>query len=423
MSPELKDALRPLLKRAWEAGVAHGRAHQFSSDAAERFTTYFAADDDGYYPGDMHAQFGLNVQTFADRSHLVRKQITRSDGHRTWVWVNPDKGKHAGKGDTPKKKGADHNPTLDAETAVSHAINAPHELSADHVERLAEHLETLPRDRLKEIAKGVRAKVGGLKMDLVNRLLAHVGAQANPDAAPGGAIARGDAVTRRWKLDAPPEKPKVGQWDAWKKPGESPKDSAPNLPTTVDKPTTVGNNTPVPATPAGGTNGGETMDERTQKIAARLQGQYPALPPERVAALAATVKPGEGGVPNDAASHAAASKQAASEHAESLYPTPAMPALTGASDAQASFADATRQKFVTAIRNKLVALEVNAAARRGDGGDDSSVAAQQKQLASWLDRISRVTSAKKILDAKDTDFTNISANVADIVAKKLGVSL
>ena len=164
----------------------------FSADDVERFTDYFSEDEDGYYSGHVHRYFGMDLKTFADRSHLRRVQITRKDGHRTWVWVNPNKKKPDERkpgAEKPKaertshpenvaKPTSDYHPTADSETAVAKALANPDSLTIDHVIDLSDHLEKLQKSKVKAILKGVGEKVGGLKHELVDRLLEHLRGEA-----------------------------------------------------------------------------------------------------------------------------------------------------------------------------------------------------------------------------------------------------
>ena len=165
------------------------------------------------------------------------------------------------------------------------------------------------------------------------------------------------------------------------------------------------------------------MDDRTLHNTARLKKFFPALSDAALAAHAAAILPSAGGGNDETAYHASlsAAGKAASEIA---HPTPAMPDLDAASDSQRDFANTVRSRQVTAIRARLAALEVNAGRNRMDGEPvHAFVSAKQADLAAWLTRLASVKSARRILDAKDHDLSNVSPVVADIVAKKLGVAL
>lgn len=66
-----------------------------------------------------------------------------------------------------------------ARTAWHQAAADPSKVKAEHLPALAEHLKRLTRDELREIGRGLEQRVGGLKRDVVARLLAHVGADPN----------------------------------------------------------------------------------------------------------------------------------------------------------------------------------------------------------------------------------------------------
>lgn len=96
-----KDELRPLLKRAFDAGRADALrepARTFSADSATQFASafsaadvpklhdYFAADSDGHFVGSLHRKFGMNVREFADAAGMRRRQLWES-GKGRWVWA------------------------------------------------------------------------------------------------------------------------------------------------------------------------------------------------------------------------------------------------------------------------------------------------------------------------------------------------
>lgn len=74
----------------------------------------------------------------------------------------------------PARRQAKHEERTAADTAAAAAINDPTRIHAGAVERLADDLAKLPKERLKDLARQLRAKVGGRKAELADRLLAHV---------------------------------------------------------------------------------------------------------------------------------------------------------------------------------------------------------------------------------------------------------
>lgn len=302
------EAIEPgddLIDAADEVETAIHDRHPEDDDEPDKPKTHSAtfsdADSGETYPRSfsdaevetMAAACGTDAATFADRNHLVKKKVNVNRGGKItqeWRLVNPDKGKHAGKEDTPKKRGADHNPTLDAETAVSHAINAPHELSPDHVERLADHLDMLPRDRLREIAHGIGAKIGPLKMHLVERILDHVKVQVDPKTAKGSALERrlsgnleakdlkpGELFSRPRRVAIEKAKEEAAKPKEEPKPEPTPEKS-PEIPLTpVDKVTPVNDTTPVePSAPGGDAAGGGKMELKDEY----REGEPLPTPPE-----------------------------------------------------------------------------------------------------------------------------------------------
>lgn len=100
---DLLDLLRPHIPRILAAGAAQERerlrtatfsdtpdedsgAVGFTAADLERFSDYYAADEQGQYPGHIHRAFGCGVKAFADATKLLRRGVLR-DGKHGWVWV------------------------------------------------------------------------------------------------------------------------------------------------------------------------------------------------------------------------------------------------------------------------------------------------------------------------------------------------
>ena len=100
---DLLDLLRPHIPRILAAGAAQererlrtatfsdvpdedGGAVGFTAADLERFSDYYAADEQGQYPGHIHRAFGCGVKAFADATKLLRRGVMR-DGKHAWVWV------------------------------------------------------------------------------------------------------------------------------------------------------------------------------------------------------------------------------------------------------------------------------------------------------------------------------------------------
>lgn len=77
----------------------------------------------------------------------------------------------------------------DARSAVAAAVNDPTRLNPDQLRALVGHLRTLKRDDLRDLCRQVEAKLGGVKQDLVNRLLDHVRKNRADRPTPGSALA------------------------------------------------------------------------------------------------------------------------------------------------------------------------------------------------------------------------------------------
>ncbi len=100
----------------------------------------------------------------ADRAHLVKRQVQDKNGNLVYRWVRV-----GAKPGAPERTG-----TSDAEHLAAKALKEPHNLTADEVKQLAEHLKTMPKDRLRDLNLSLRQKVGGNKAELADRLLEYV---------------------------------------------------------------------------------------------------------------------------------------------------------------------------------------------------------------------------------------------------------
>ncbi len=115
------------------------------------------------------------VTEAVDRSHLVFDKLKKR-------WVNPNKEAPVRKtpaGElTPKeqlvaRKQAAEPARAAARQAWGEAVAKG--VTADQLRGLADHLGSLTRDELRAVARGLQKRVGGLKRELVDRLLQHVG--------------------------------------------------------------------------------------------------------------------------------------------------------------------------------------------------------------------------------------------------------
>lgn len=61
-------------------------ADTFSAADAGQYGSYFAADQHGRFPGDMHKEFACGVAEFARTTGLLRKEVGKG-ADRRWVWV------------------------------------------------------------------------------------------------------------------------------------------------------------------------------------------------------------------------------------------------------------------------------------------------------------------------------------------------
>jgi hypothetical protein len=67
-----------------------------------------------------------------------------------------------------------------SEEHVTEAIKAPQKLQPEHVSQFKDHLANLTRDKVRELAKSMSLKAGGLKVHLAERLVAHVKGEKQP---------------------------------------------------------------------------------------------------------------------------------------------------------------------------------------------------------------------------------------------------
>jgi hypothetical protein len=140
----------------------------------------------------------------ADRSHLVKKVITNKAGNKQTVYVNPNKGKQDAErkersdrfkadneGRNPKEQLQHNKAQAEPKRAAAREALAKAqagEISHEQVPQLREHLLTLTRDELREHARKMSEKVGGLKADVADRVLARVQAALPETKLDAGAV-------------------------------------------------------------------------------------------------------------------------------------------------------------------------------------------------------------------------------------------
>lgn len=107
------------------------------------------------------------AMSFADRSHLVAKQVQDKNGIWRKVYVNPAAGDH---GDEATRLA----PRTNAEDAVKKALSEPHAMTPQDLAAMPQHLATLTVARKRELLRALRQKVGGKKAELADRILQHV---------------------------------------------------------------------------------------------------------------------------------------------------------------------------------------------------------------------------------------------------------
>lgn len=114
----------------------------------------------------------------ADRTHLVRRVITNRKGKKQVVWVRAT-------GDAGEKT---RQHIADSRTLLAKAIANPNSLNPEQFAALGEHLMTVNRDELRNLAKQIGEKVGGDKQAIADRLAAKVKAGRDETKTPGAAI-------------------------------------------------------------------------------------------------------------------------------------------------------------------------------------------------------------------------------------------
>lgn len=128
-------------------------------------------------PYREYSQSEYDALSFADRSHLVKKIVQDKNGlHRT-VWVNPNTGDHGDEATRLK-------PRTDAEAAVARALASPAAITPAEFSSLGTHLKVLTSARKREILRSLQQKLGGNKVELAARILAHVSGRSATAPAP-----------------------------------------------------------------------------------------------------------------------------------------------------------------------------------------------------------------------------------------------
>lgn len=160
------------------------------------------ADDPALLAAVMDGPPDDTVSEAVDRSHLVFDRVKKR-------WVNPNKeapvrktpaGRLTPKEQLVARKAAAEPARQAAREAWAGAVADPTKVTPDQLKGLADHLHALTRDELREVARGLRKKVGGLKREVVDRLLEHVGAQPT-----GGDGAKAEPVAARKPAKAAPK--------------------------------------------------------------------------------------------------------------------------------------------------------------------------------------------------------------------------
>jgi hypothetical protein len=148
-------------------------------------------------PANIHGLPPREDEFAADRSRLRRVQITTKNGVRRHYWIDPskqgaaDKPTVAAKTDHPDnaaKPTADYHPTAEAEQRVAHALQNPATITREQLAGLFHDFDSIQRDKLRVMARDLEMKVGGRKMDLINRFLDRLKGQTVPSKLDKAAI-------------------------------------------------------------------------------------------------------------------------------------------------------------------------------------------------------------------------------------------
>jgi hypothetical protein len=161
------------------------------------------------------------------------------------------------------------------------------------------------------------------------------------------------------------------------------------------------------------------LDARTAANVERFGKLFPNLTADELTDLSASVKPGEESE-NDSDTFAAALKRGAARAADRAYPTPELPALTAASDAQRDFAEKVRRQQVQGIRS---AIEANVSALGRVPADRKErrdrIERSNEALHARLVQVAGADTARFWLDTKDYPLATIEDENWDIVTRHL----
>jgi hypothetical protein len=141
-------------------------------------------------------------EEFADRSRLRRVQITTKNGVRRHYWIDPSKEGGEGGGaaakptvtaktdhpDNAAKPTADYHPTAEAEQRVAAAIQNPSTIKQEQLAGLFHDFDTLQRVKLQALAREMKLKVSGKKMEIIERLLDRLRGLTEPSKLDKAAI-------------------------------------------------------------------------------------------------------------------------------------------------------------------------------------------------------------------------------------------
>ncbi len=136
----------------------------FSADDVPNIGKYYAADEDGSYPGHLHRRFKCSVKQFAERAGLLQQLVTvERDGkhRRSWRWVKPQTVAEGG-----KKVFAAPQPHPDPEDAPQLFPNPE-----DSLNRWAAGFQdrTLPREEIAPFVQQMLAARDQLQEDALGR--------------------------------------------------------------------------------------------------------------------------------------------------------------------------------------------------------------------------------------------------------------
>lgn len=141
--------------------------------------------------GESYTDTEYQLLSEADRSHLVFDRTKRR-------WVNPNKHKPGEKGHRTKQD------LLDSRSLWAKAMADPNKLNPEEFAALADHLESLDRDTLRNLSKQLGGTIGKDRQAMADKLIAGVKAARDEDKATGAGLKKDSPKSPPSVVDNPP---------------------------------------------------------------------------------------------------------------------------------------------------------------------------------------------------------------------------